>query len=65
MSPPTGHVWTGNDVLIGGIIISGDVADRVVIRAIGPSLGITDSLQNPTLELHDQMGNLLASDAAG
>ncbi len=35
------------------------------VRAIGPSLmssGVTDALLDPTLELHDQNGTLLASD---
>jgi len=36
----------------------------VVVRAIGPSLsnfGVTDPLQDPTLELHDASGAVIAN----
>src|SRR5439155_1987979 len=36
-----------------------------IVRAIGPSLdsaGVTGALQDPTLELHDSDGTLIASD---
>ena len=59
-----GLVETGNDVLIGGIIVLGNDAQKVLVRAIGPSLGeagVTGTLQDPTLELHDSSGTLLAS----
>ena len=58
-----GLVQTGDNVLIGGLIIQGANPARVIIRAIGPSLsqaGITNPLANPTLELHDAQGNLTA-----
>ncbi len=56
------QVGAGDDALIGGFIISGTVSKRVVIRAIGPSLtGVTNALTNPTLELHDGTGALIAS----
>ena len=48
------RVETGDNVLIGGFIITGDAPKRVMIRAIGPSLqasGISGALQDPTLEL--------------
>ena len=38
--------------------------DRVIVRALGPSLaaqGITAPLADPTIELHDQNGVLIAS----
>ena len=56
-------VQTGNNVLIGGFIISGSAAKQVAIRGVGPSLiplGITDALTDPTLELHAADGTLLA-----
>ena len=59
-----GLVETGNDVLIGGIIVLGSDAQKVIVRAIGPSLGdagVTGTLPDPTLELHDSDGALLAS----
>lgn len=58
------RVETGNNVLIGGFIITGSVAKKVIMRAIGPSLsqhGLTDVLADPTLELHDRKGALLQS----
>jgi hypothetical protein len=53
------RVENGDSVLIGGFIVTGMAPKKVVIRAIGPSLGITDQLSNPTLELRDSAGTLL------
>lgn len=56
-----GHVRTGNDILIGGFIVSNG-ATNVLLRAIGPELaawGVSNSLQNPTLELRDGNGALI------
>ena len=58
------NVGTGDNVLIGGIIISGNDPTTVVLRAIGPSLalsGVTGVLADPTLELHDSIGGVIAS----
>ena len=58
------NVGTGDNVLIGGIIISGNDPTTVVLRAIGPSLavsGVTGVLADPTLELHDSAGAVIAS----
>ncbi|PZR72782.1 MAG: hypothetical protein DLM73_12270 [Chthoniobacterales bacterium] len=61
-----GLVETGPDVMIGGFIFgNGTASERVIVRAIGPSLsgmGITNALADPTLELHDGNGALLISD---
>ena len=57
-------VQTGEHVMIGGFIVQGSATKRVIIRAIGPELtqfGITDALANPTLELHNRTGALIAS----
>src|SRR6266446_2950294 len=57
-------VQTGDNVMIGGVIITGSGQKKVILRAIGPSLGnygITNPLQNPTLELHDHTGAVIAS----
>jgi hypothetical protein len=56
-------VGTGDDVIIGGFIVLGSGQKTLIVRAIGPSLaqsGITNPLRNPTLELHDQMGAMIA-----
>src|SRR5207244_10277454 len=55
---------TGQNVMIGGFIVQGTGAKKVIIRAIGPELtqyGITDVLANPTLELHNAAGALIGS----
>jgi hypothetical protein len=59
-----GFVQTGDDVMIGGFIFgNGTASEKVIIRAIGPSLtGIPNVLADPTLELHDSNGTILMSD---
>ncbi len=57
-------VQTGDNVMIGGFIVQGTGLKRVIIRAIGPELtqfGITNALANPTLELHDGTGAVIAT----
>jgi hypothetical protein len=54
-----GLVQTGDNVLIAGTIVVGQTSQRVIIRAIGPSLPIAGKLENPTLELRDQNGAVL------
>ena len=53
------RVETGDNALIGGFIVTGPQAKKVIIRAIGPSLGLADKLANPTLELRDSSGTLI------
>ena len=57
-------VGTANDVGIGGFIMQGAAAKRVLIRAIGPSLpgSIANPLQDPVLELHDSSGAVTTND---
>jgi DNA-binding beta-propeller fold protein YncE len=57
----------GNGALIGGFIIKGAPGStkRVLVRAIGPSLGaagIAGAVGNTTLELHDSAGNIVRND---
>jgi hypothetical protein len=60
-------VETNDNVLIDGIILRGGNPQRVLFRALGPSLRdnnnepVAGSLQDPTLELHDANGALLAT----
>ena len=59
-----GDVLGGDNVLIGGFIIGGTESKPIVVRAIGPSLassGLSGSLGDPFLELHDGNGNLIKS----
>jgi N-acetylneuraminic acid mutarotase len=58
-------VQTGDDVMIGGFIVQGTQPKTVIIRAIGPELGLPpynlpNPLANPTLALYSGQ-NLLAS----
>ena len=56
------NVQTGENVLIGGFIITGSAAKKVLIRGIGPSLanlGITGALQDPTIELRNSAGGFV------
>jgi hypothetical protein len=52
-------VLGGDNVLIGGFIVGGTQPKRVILRAIGPSLGIQGQLSDPTLELRDSVGTLI------
>jgi hypothetical protein len=58
---------TGDDVLIGGFIITGNSPKQVVIRAIGPSLAngslsATEVLSDPVLELHYPDDSIVIND---
>lgn len=60
-----GFVQTGNSVMIGGFIVQGTRPKRVILRAVGPELSappfnIPNALANPTLELHNGGGALIA-----
>jgi hypothetical protein len=59
------RVETGDNVLIGGFIVTGTQPKRIILRAIGPSLtgaGVPGALANPTLELHDSSQVLASND---
>jgi hypothetical protein len=50
-----GPVQTGNNVMIGGFIISGSTPKTVLVRARGPSLtafGVANPVANPTVSLY-------------
>lgn len=57
-----GFVLAGENVMIGGLIITGNASSQLVLRGIGPSLGdfgVPDVLADPLLELHDGNGALI------
>src|SRR5437667_450467 len=72
--PPTGNgrpanistrasVGTGDNVMIGGFIIH-DASKQVLIRALGPALtsyGVSGVLADPSLELHNSVGDLITT----
>jgi PKD repeat protein len=61
------QVLTGDNVMIGGFIISGNQPKKVIVRAIGPSLKsngqpLPGAMQDPTLELHDANSIIATND---
>src|SRR5213075_1304872 len=59
-----GLVGTGDNVLIGGFIVTGADPKTVVLRALGPSLsgfGLSGVLADPGLKVYDSSRNLIAS----
>ncbi|PYJ85583.1 MAG: hypothetical protein DME70_09345 [Verrucomicrobia bacterium] len=56
-------VGTGSNVVIAGFILGNQTGDdRIVVRGLGPSLssfGVSNPLQDPTLELRTQNGTLV------
>ncbi len=56
-------VGTGDNILITGFIVTGPAGStkRVLVRGIGPSTNVPGALADPTLELRDINGALLAS----
>ena len=58
------QVQSGENVLIGGFIITGEQSKDVIVRAIGPSLagsGVTGVLADPVIELRGPNGELIAT----
>jgi hypothetical protein len=61
-----GRVGIDDEAMIGGLIVQGSNAKKVIIRALGPSLGtgpnpIAGALADPVLELHDGSGTLIGA----
>jgi len=57
-------VLTGDNVLIGGFVITGSDSKQVLLRALGSTLGqfgVSGALADPTLELHDGTGAIIDS----
>jgi hypothetical protein len=56
-----GQVGSGDNVMIGGVILGGPDYSRVVFRGLGPSLPVADRLADPLIELHDHNGAIIGS----
>lgn len=60
-----GFVGSGNDIVIAGFILGGGSTDELILlRGLGPSLtqnGVPNVLANPTLELRNSDGAVIAS----
>jgi hypothetical protein len=54
-----GFVNTGDNVMIGGLIVTGSFSGSVALRAIGPSLPVAGALVDPLLELRDGNGTVV------
>lgn len=55
-------VQSGENVLIGGFIVTGNNPKRVLVRGLGPSLagaGVSGAMADPMLELHDNTGAIV------
>jgi hypothetical protein len=48
-------------VLIAGFFITGTQLKKIIVRALGPLLPVNENLADPTLELHDSTGALVAA----
>lgn len=55
-----GFVQTQDNVMIGGLILTG-ANSRIVMRGIGPSMKLDETLSDPFLELKDANGTTLAT----
>ena len=55
------RVQVGDNTLIGGFIVTGTDAKKVVLRALGPSTQVPGFVADPVLELHDSTGALVTS----
>ena len=57
-----GFVGSGDNAMIGGLIIGSGDLPIVVVRAIGPTLaniGVVNPLLDPTIEVHDRNGAVI------
>jgi glucose/arabinose dehydrogenase len=56
------NVGIGDNVMIGGFIITGNAAKKVLVLGIGPSSNVPGFLVDPFLELHGPGGMLVTND---
>jgi len=54
-------VGANDNVLIAGFIITGSQPKRVLLRGLGPTLPVSENLADPTLQLHDSSGGIVAA----
>jgi hypothetical protein len=54
------EVGTGDNVEIGGFIVSGTSTEVLVLRGLGPSLPFANRLADPLLRLYDANGTVIA-----
>lgn len=54
-------VGTGDNVLIVGFIITGTQQKKVIVRGLGPLLPVSENMADPTLQLRNSSGAMIAS----
>lgn len=60
-----GQVFGGDNVMIAGFAVNGPPLKSIIIRGLGPGLrqfGISNALDDPSIELHDSQGRLIEAD---
>ena len=55
-----GFVQSADNVMIGGVIVAGPTPRKIIVRALGPSLPLEPKLANPSLDLIDRNGTVVA-----
>src|SRR5205085_8960208 len=55
-----GFVQTGDNVLFARTIVLGQISQKVIVRAIAPSLNLAGKMADPTLQLVDGNGTQVA-----
>jgi hypothetical protein len=55
-------VGTADNVLIAGFIVTGSKPKKIVVRALGPLLPVSENLADPTLVLHSSGGPVATND---
>ena len=55
------RVGTGDNVMIGGFIITGTEPKTVVVRGLGPSLPLSGALTDPVIEVYGPSGEFLGA----
>jgi hypothetical protein len=56
-----GFVGQGDNVMIAGFILGGQLGSKIMVRALGPSVPVSGNLADPTLGLYDKNGTKIAS----
>lgn len=61
-----GNIGAGDNVLVAGFVVSGDVSKQLLVRALGPTIGaapynVPGVIADPTLTVYDSASNVVAS----
>jgi sugar lactone lactonase YvrE len=56
-----GFVGQGDNVMIAGFILGGQLGSKIMIRGLGPSVPVNGKLADPTLAIYDKNGTKITS----